>query len=95
MKIVDIRRRVFRYSSQQVRDSDGLTHPGDPHAARQALLTIISDDGSEGHSLGPTEVVRPHPVNGFVRHLLIGRDPFGRERPWQDMNFDYIDASLV
>ena len=39
MKIVDIKARVFRYTSRQVRDSDGHTHPGDPHEARQALLT--------------------------------------------------------
>ena len=95
MKIVDIRGRVFRYTSKQVRDSDGQTHPGDPHDARQALLTIIADGGSEGHSLSPTEVVRPHLVNDSLRRMLIGQDPFGRERIWQDMNFDYIGASLV
>ena len=95
MKIVDIRGRVFRYISKQVRDSDGRTRPGDPHDARQALLTITADDGSEGHSLSPIEVVRPHLVNGFVRRVLIGQDPFDRERIWQDMNFDYIDANLV
>src|ERR1700756_3782353 len=85
MNIVDTAVRVFRHTSRQVRDSDGHTHPGDPHEARQALLTITTDDGSEGHCLGPVEVVRPHLINGFVRHVLIGQDPFDRERIWQDL----------
>ena len=42
MKIVDIGVRVFRYVSRQVRDSDGHSHPGDPHEARQALLQLAS-----------------------------------------------------
>ena len=46
MKIADIRVRVFRYTSKQVRDSDGHTHPGDPHEARQALLTIGGGPGN-------------------------------------------------
>ena len=78
--VVDIAVRVFRHTSRQVRDSDGHTHPGDPHEARQALLTITTDDGAEGHCLGPVEVLRPHLINGFVRHVLIGQDPFDRER---------------
>jgi hypothetical protein len=40
MKIVDVKVRVFRYTSRLVRDSDGHTHPGDPHTAQQALLSI-------------------------------------------------------
>ena len=41
MKITDIKVRVFRHTSRQVKDSDGHTHPGDPHTVRQALLTIV------------------------------------------------------
>ena len=33
MKIVDVKVRVFRHTSRLVRDSDGHTHPGDPHTA--------------------------------------------------------------
>ena len=85
MKIVDISVRVFRHISKQVRDSDGHTHPGDPHEVRQALLTIATDDGAEGHCLGPVEVVRAHLINGFFRHVLVGQDPFDRERIWQGL----------
>ena len=47
------------------------------------MLTIAADDGSEGHCLSPVEVVRPHLINGFVRHVLVGQDAFDRERIWQ------------
>jgi hypothetical protein len=33
MKIADISVRVSRYTSRQVRDSAGHTHPGDPNGA--------------------------------------------------------------
>jgi len=85
MKIVDIRVRVFHHMSSIVRDSDGHTHPGESHRVRQALFTIVADDGTEGHCFSPVEVVRPHLVDGFLRTVLIGHDPFHRERLWQDM----------
>ena len=85
MKIVDVRVRVFTHLSGLVRDQDGHTHPGEPHPVRQALLTITADDGSEGHCLSPVEVVRPHLVNGFFKTVLIGQDPFDRERIWRDL----------
>ena len=47
MKIIDVRTRVFFHTSRQVKDSDGHTHPGDPHKVKQALLTVVADDGSE------------------------------------------------
>src|SRR5580704_7984483 len=86
MKIVDVSVRVFRHVSRQVRDSDGHSHPGDPHRVRQALLTITADDGSEGHCLSPVEVVRPHLIDGFVKTVLLGQDPFHRERLWQELS---------
>ena len=49
------------------------------------MLTIAADDGSEGHCLSPVEVVRPHRSNGCVRHVLVGQDPFDRERIWQEL----------
>ena len=85
MKIVDIRVRVFTHESRTVRDSDGHTHPGDPHQVRQALLTVTADDGTEGHCLSPVQVVRPHLLDGFLKVVLLGQDPFDREKLWQDM----------
>jgi L-alanine-DL-glutamate epimerase-like enolase superfamily enzyme len=85
MKISEVNVRVFTHQSRLVRDSDGHTHPGDAHRAKQALLTIVADDGSEGHCLSPVEVVRPHLINGFVKTVLIGQDPYDREKIWQDL----------
>ena len=85
MKIVDVRVRVFTHQSSVVRDSDGHSHPGEPHTVRQALLTVVADDGTEGHCLSPVQVVRPHLIDGFVKTVLIGQDPFDREKIWQDL----------
>jgi len=85
MKIVDVSVRVFMHTSRTVRDSDGHTHPGPAHRVRQALLTITADDGSQGHCLSLTEVVRPHLIDGFVKTVLLGQDPFDRERLWQGL----------
>ena len=85
MKIVDVSVRVFQHTSKIVRDSDGHQHPGAAHRVRQALLTITADDGSQGHCFSPTEVVRPHLVDGFVKTVLLGQDPFDRERLWQGL----------
>lgn len=85
MKIVDVRARVFFHTSNQVKDSDGHTHPGSPHRVKQALLTVVADDGSEGHCLAPPEVVRPYLIDGFVKTVLVGGDPFDREKIWQGL----------
>ncbi len=85
MKIVDVKVRVFFHTSRQVKDSDGHSHPGDPHKVRQALLTIVADDGSQGHCLSPVEVVRPQLIEGFVKTVLIGQHPYDREKLWQGL----------
>ncbi len=85
MKIVDISVRVFVHSSRQVKDSDGHTHPGPEHEVRRALLTITADDGSTGHGFAAPELVRPHLVDGFLKIVLLGQDPFARERLWQGL----------
>lgn len=85
MKIVDIQVRVFTHLSGLVRDSDGHSHPGKPHRVRQALLSLITDQGVAGHCLSPVEVVRPHLVEGFLKTVLLGQDPFDREKLWQGL----------
>ncbi len=85
MRIVDSKVRTFVHTSRQVRDSDGHSHPGDPHQVRQSLLTIVTDDGAEGHCFAPTEVVRPNLVNNFVRTVLIGKHSYDREKLWHGL----------
>lgn len=85
MKIVDVRVRVFAYKTRRVVDSAGHSHPGPEHDARQALLTITADDGTEGHAFGAPEVIRPHVVDKFIKTVFLGQDPFERERLWQEL----------
>ena len=85
MKIVDVGVRVFFHTTNQVKDSDGHSHPGEKRRVRQALLTIRADDGSEGHCLAPVEVVRPHLIDGYVKTVLMGEDPYLREKLWQGL----------
>ncbi len=85
MKISDIRVRTFYHTSHQMKDSDGHSHPGPAHRVKQSLLTITTDDGAEGHCFAPTEVVRPHLVDGFLKTVLLGEDPFSREKLWHGL----------
>lgn len=85
MKIIDVKVRVFLHTTRRHQDAAGHAHPGDPHKVRQGLLTIIADDGTEGHCFGVPEVMRPHLIEKFVKTVLIGQDPFDRERLWQEL----------
>lgn len=85
MRIEAITVRVFTYPSRVVHDTDGHSHPGPEHEARQALLTIRADDGSEGHAFGSPEALRPRLLESYVRKVLIGQDPFDREKLWQGL----------
>ena len=75
MKITDIGVHAFRYTLRQVRDSDGHTHPGDPHEARQALLTIEAEQHSGGtgkHRLSYEQIpVRRHALR--IRRVKVRR----------------------
>ncbi|HEY64368.1 MAG TPA: enolase [Caldilineae bacterium] len=79
MKIVDVTTQVFTYTSKIVYDADGHAHPGPEHEATQSLLRIITDEGVEGYCFGAD----PEPIQRIVKPMLIGEDPFHRERIWQ------------
>ncbi|WEX11101.1 mandelate racemase family protein [Chelativorans sp. AA-79] len=85
MKIIDVKVRVFLHTTRRHQDAAGHGHPGEPHKVKQGLLTITCDDGSEGHCFGAPEVIRPHVIDKFVKTVLIGQDPFDRERLWQKL----------
>ncbi|RVV97545.1 enolase [Mesobaculum littorinae] len=85
MIITDVSARVFRHMTSRHSDSAGHAHPGPEHAVEQAILTIRTEDGDEGHTFCPPEVVRPHVLDKFVRKVLIGQDHRDRERLWQDL----------
>lgn len=51
MIITDVEVRVFRTTTRRHSDSAGHAHPGPAHQVEQAMLTIRTEDGHEGHSL--------------------------------------------
>ncbi|KSV86136.1 mandelate racemase family protein [Sinorhizobium sp. GL28] len=85
MIITDVEVRVFRTTTRRHSDSAGHAHPGPPHQVEQAMLTIRTEDGHEGHSFTAPEIVRPHVIDKFVKKVLIGEDHRYRERLWQDL----------
>ena len=64
-----------------MRDSEGHGHPGPPHDATNTLMTIKTDDGHEGYWVGGNRRV----IESVVKPILIGEDPFYRERIWQTL----------
>jgi L-alanine-DL-glutamate epimerase-like enolase superfamily enzyme len=85
MKIEDITVRVFVYKTKRSYDAAGHAHPGPEQDARLALLTIRADDGSEGHCFGAPEVIRPFIITKYVKPVLVGADPFNREKLWHEL----------
>ena len=79
MKIIDVVTETFTYTSQTIRDSEGHGHPGPAHEAQQTLLRIITDEGAEGYTFGANAGV----IERVVKPVLLGEDPFYRERIWQ------------
>jgi L-alanine-DL-glutamate epimerase-like enolase superfamily enzyme len=85
MRIVDVKSRVFLHTTRRHQDSAGHAHPGEPHRVKQGILTIVTDEGHEGHCFSAPETIRPHLIDTFVRKVLIGQDPFDREKLWQEL----------
>jgi L-alanine-DL-glutamate epimerase-like enolase superfamily enzyme len=79
MKIIDVVTEPFTYKSKIVRDSEGHTHPGPEHDATQTLLRIVTDEGAEGYCFGANKEA----IDRIVKPILIGADPFYREKIWQ------------
>ena len=66
MKIAEITTQTFTYTSRTTRDSEGHTHPGPEHEARQTLLRIATDEGVEGYAFG----VNPNIIRSIVTPML-------------------------
>jgi L-alanine-DL-glutamate epimerase-like enolase superfamily enzyme len=79
--IVDLKVERFGYRSKVVPDAEGHAHPGPEHDAVQTLLRVVSSEGIEGHSLGGDPAV----LEGLVKPLLVGEDPWYRERIGQKL----------
>lgn len=85
MIIKDVDVRVFEHTTSRHSDTAGHAHPGPAHQVEQAILTLRTEDGFEGHSFCPPEVIRPHVIEKFVKKILIGQDYRDRERLWSEL----------
>jgi len=81
MKIVDLIIETFAYKSRIARDSEGHAHPGPEHDETQTLLKIVTDEGVEGYAFGAKAEI----IQQIVKPMLVGEDPFYRERLWQKL----------
>lgn len=81
MKIVDLVVETFQYEARTVSDAEGHGHPGPAHDAQQTLLRIMTDESVEGYWFGANRSV----IEEMVKPLLVGQDPFHRERIWQTL----------
>ena len=85
MQIVDVTSTVFSYDTNQVKDSDGHTHPGDPHETKGALLTITCEDGTSGQVIASPGYIAEPLLAQFIRPVLVGTDPMRWEAQWQNL----------
>lgn len=83
--IADIRVRLVPFTSHEKRDSQGHQHYCEPYTSKMALLTIVADDGTEGHCFSAPETVRPYIVERHLKPILLGQDAFQRERLWHEL----------
>jgi L-alanine-DL-glutamate epimerase-like enolase superfamily enzyme len=81
-KIAEVRVETFHHRTLVARDSHGIRHPASERDATQTLLRIRTDDGSEGYCFGADAEA----VDQVVRPILLGEDPFFRERLWQRLS---------
>jgi L-alanine-DL-glutamate epimerase-like enolase superfamily enzyme len=85
MRIEEVSARVFLTTTRRHADSAGHAHPGPPHRVEMAMLTVRTDGGDEGYSFAPPQIVREHVLAKFVRKVLVGADPFDREKLWHEL----------
>ena len=77
---------VFEYFTKRHADSAGHSHPHpEGGMAKQAMLTIETEDGNKGYAFAPVEVIRPHVLNAFFKKVLIGKNAMFREKLWHEL----------
>jgi L-alanine-DL-glutamate epimerase-like enolase superfamily enzyme len=80
MRIAEVKLITFRYPSRVAHDAEGHSHPAPAHEAIQTLTAITADDGVAGYCFGGSD-----PLVRTASALLLGEDPFDRERLWQTL----------
>lgn len=81
MKIIDVKTETFHYKAKSMRDEFGHGHPGPERDATETLLTLVTDEGVEGHCFGANAAV----INSMVKEIIMGEDPLFREKIWRTL----------
>ena len=99
MKITDLQVIPFQVPRQTFHN--GVLHP--ETMALQTLTRITTDEGAEGYCLGgrghgDQDGMLPDQraaMEGRIRSLVLGQDPFDRERFWHWMWVANIEENLL
>ena len=85
MKITDVSAKTFVYKTNQMKDSDGHSHPGPWRDSKMSLFTITCDDGTQGHTIVSPRDARKELLDSYVKPVLIGADPMRTEQLWYSL----------
>jgi len=90
MKITEIELITFTVTSSGIRTKWGYGESGPDREVPYSITRIATDNGLEGYSEqgwpGYFYIPRQDEIDDLVKPLLIGEDPFDRERVWQIMS---------
>ena len=84
MKIIDVSAKTFVYETNQVKDSDGHSHPGPAHQSKMALFTITTDEGVTGQTAVSTRDARED--RQLRAQVLVGQNPLRAEKLWHGLS---------
>jgi L-alanine-DL-glutamate epimerase-like enolase superfamily enzyme len=89
MKITDIQVIEFRLPTRGHGTKWGYGTHGEHRDGVQSVTKVVTDEGATGYSAGGVHScfygARPEEVEAVVKPLLLGHDPWDRERLWHWM----------
>ena len=99
MKIVDLQVIPFRVRRTEFRNGELLPEV----EAIQTLTKVLTDEGAEGYCLGGRghgdrdglQADQRAVLEGRIRSLVLGQDPFDRERFWHWLWVANVDENLI
>ncbi|GLY47072.1 enolase C-terminal domain-like protein [Lentzea sp. NBRC 102530] len=75
--------RTFKTTAATSVDAEGHRHPAPEHEVVEALLEITDTDGVTGYCQVQPDQLRPAVLDRHVRPVVLGQDPWDRERLWR------------
>lgn len=85
LAITAVRPTRFRTTTRRAQDGEGHDHPCAPRPATMARLSIDTDAGITGEVLCQPGAIGEALLADHLRPVLLGGNPFDRERLWQAM----------